>query len=127
MTPKESHMPDEYSASEFGRAVERIELDIREIKTDVKQQGQNFVTRLEFDAWRQGIGREVGDLKAATSSVQDAVTTGLNALRAEWATDFAALRTEVRSSTPQWWVIAALGVSALGLVITILLALNNGG
>jgi uncharacterized protein YhaN len=114
-TPKESHMPDEYSASELGRAVERIELDIREIKTDVKQQAAIYVTRGEYEAWRQGIDREVRDIKTSLAD-------GLTAIRGDLKTQASAMQQQ----TPQWWVIAALIVSALGVGITLILALAKG-
>lgn len=99
-------MTDPYSPAELGRAVERIELDIREIKADIKGQQAVYVTRGEYEAWRQGIDREVRDIKAALSD-------GLNGIRAD-----------LKSSTPQWWVIAALGCSALALVVTIIIAIG---
>ena len=98
-------MTDEpWSASELGRTVERIELDIREIKTDVKHQSAVYVTRGEYEAWRTGIDREVRDIKTA-------LTDGL-----------AGIRADLKSSTPQWWVMAALGCSILSVIVGIIVA-----
>lgn len=97
-----------WQPAEIVRAVERIELDIREIKTDVKQQGAVYVTRGEFEAWRQGIDREVRDIKVALS---DGIT---------------GIRADLKHQTPQWWVIAALGCSVLSLVVGVVLAINAG-
>ena len=104
-----------WSASELGRAVERIELDCREIKTDLKQQAAVFVTRGEYEAWRQGIDREVRDIKTMVTSLGDQLDGGLKSIR-----------DEIRNSSPQWWVIAALGVSGVGVLITLVLALAKG-
>lgn len=98
-----------WSPGELGRAVERIELDIREIKSDVKNQSAVYVTRGEFEAWRTGNDREVRDIKQALAD-------GLTAIRAD-----------LKHQSPQWWVIAALGVSGVGLVVTILVAVTNAG
>jgi len=95
-------MPDPYSPAELGRAVERIELDIREIKNDVKQQDRIYVTRGEYEAWRTGIDREV-------SSIKTALATGIESIR-----------NDLKSSTPQWWVMLALGVSALSLIVGVI-------
>lgn len=117
---------DPYSASELGRAVERIELDIREIKADVKQQAAVYVTRGEYEAWRQGLDREVRDLKSATTSAQEATTAGLAALRSEISADFASLRNEMRNATPQWWVIAGLIVTGVGVLTALVIAISKG-
>lgn len=101
-------MSDPYSPGELGRAVERIELDIREIKTDLKSQGTAFITRGEFEAWRTGIDREVRDMKQS-------IADGL-----------ADIKADLKHSTPQWWVIAALGVAALSFITT-LVGLAIGG
>lgn len=107
-------MPDEWSASELGRAVERIELDCREIKTDLKGQQALYVTRGEHEAWRQGIDREVRDLKAMVTGLGSQIDAGLQSIRAE-----------IRQASPQWWVIAALGVSGLGVLISVIVAITG--
>ena len=106
---------NDWSASELGRAVERIELDCREIKTDLKGQQALYVTRGEHEAWRQGIDREVRDIKALATGLSQQLDAGLTSIR-----------TEIRNSTPQWWVIAALIVSGLGVAVTLILALAKG-
>lgn len=96
-----------YTPPELGRAVERIELDIREIKQDVKAQGAVYITRGEYEAWRVGMDREVRDIKTA-------LTNGLHDIR-----------TDLKSSTPQWWVMLALGISALSALVAIFLAVTS--
>ncbi|WP_183092898.1 hypothetical protein [Nocardioides stalactiti] len=107
-------MSEPYSPPELGRAVERIELDIREIKNDVKSQSTVFVTRGEFEAWRLSNDREVRDIKAALAE-------GLAAMR----TDLGGIRQDLKNSSPQWWVIAALGCSGVGLMVSLIIAVTG--
>lgn len=119
-------MTEPMSQGELGRAVERIELDIREIKTDVKQQAAVYVTRGEFEAWKQGVDREVRDTKGAATTAQQALTTAVTGLRAEFASGLDGIRADIKHQTPQWWVIGALGCSVLSLIVGVVLAIANG-
>lgn len=99
-------MPDSWTPPELGRAVERIELDVREIKTDIRQQGQQYVTRSEFETWRVSNDRELRDIKSGQTTNAE-----------ENRTAFAELRAELKSSSPPWWQIATGGIGAVTLIV----------
>lgn len=51
-------MTDDYTTAEIVRSLRRIEGKVDNL-------GSHYVPRGEFEAWREGIGREIGELKAA--------------------------------------------------------------
>lgn len=51
-------MTDDYTTAEIVRSLRRIEGKVDNL-------GSHYVERGEFEAWREGIGREIGELKSA--------------------------------------------------------------
>jgi len=68
--------------------------DLASMRAEMKERDVTYVARPEFEAWRTGIGREIGDIKA----------------------------TAARARAP-WWSVAAVAVAASSLLVTIVPAL----
>lgn len=96
-------MTDTPTPPELGRAVARIELDLREIKVDLKNQGQNYVARGEFEAWRTAIDREVKGIK---DSIDKAIT-------------------ELKAARPAWWQVAPIITSVIAVVVVVFPSLTK--
>lgn len=91
-------MTDAPTPPELGRAIERIELDTREIKQDLKEQSKNYVTRGEFEAWRTGLDREVVGIK-------DSLKDGLTEIKKSIG--------EIKSARPSWLQVTPIIISAI--------------
>jgi hypothetical protein len=86
--------PDEDSVTlgEVGRAVVRIEQDLREVKGDVKAMPGQFVLRSEYDARNESVDAGLGDIKQALERRSAALPTWLAAIAAGAAALAAYLR-----------------------------------
>ena len=63
--------------------------DFDRLRLELRERDHTFVSRAEFEAWRTGIGRELGDIKA-------------NAAR----------------RTAPWWSVATVLVAVAALLVT---------
>lgn len=61
---------DEYTQAEIVRSLKRIELDVSEVKAEVRQQAIGYVARAEFVTYKDAIGREIADLKVSAASAR---------------------------------------------------------
>lgn len=89
--------PPTDDASTLAVVVARIDdlrTDVASLRAEIKDRDVTYVSRAEFEAWRTGIGREIGDIKASAA----------------------------RSRAP-WWSVAAVAVAASSLLVTIVPAL----
>lgn len=90
--------PEDFSTGEVGRALQRIEGDLREVKTDIKGMGLVYVTRAEYDVREQAIDRELKGVRAALDK-------GIE---------------ELKAARPMWWQVAPFLVAAMSLAIVLI-------
>jgi hypothetical protein len=62
---------DEYSNAELSRAVQRIEADVHEIKTDVKAQAAIYATKEYVAEVKDSLGREIRDIRVDQQRMED--------------------------------------------------------
>lgn len=74
--------------------IDDLRADVASMRSEMKERDTTYVSRPEFEAWRTGIGREIGDIKASAA----------------------------RARAP-WWSVAAVAVAASSLLVTIVPAL----
>ncbi len=79
------------------------------MRTEVQTAQAGYVIRAEFEAWRTGIGREIGDIKASI-------------VRVETAVDNAQRSAEARR--PSWPAVLAACVAVASTALTIVLNLR---
>lgn len=91
-------MPDQMTQGELGRAIGRIEEDVREVKRDLKSQQQQYVTRSEYETRMTALDRELVGLRSSVSA------------------GFAEVKADLKNSRPSWWVVAALLISSAAVV-----------
>lgn len=87
---------EEYTQAEIVRSLKRIEQDVSEVKTEVRQQVAGYVARAEFDTYKAGIGREVAEL-----------------------------RTTIAASKVSWPQVATVVVSIATLAVTLMVLLGR--
>lgn len=62
-------MPEpDYTNAEVVRSLQRIEKDVSEVKAEMRQQIAGYVPRGEFDTWKAGIGREIGEIRTSMTA-----------------------------------------------------------
>lgn len=92
-------MPEEdYTPAEVVRSLKRIEADLAEVKSEVRQQAAGYIARAEYETWKAAIGREVNDIK-----------TNLTAARTPWP------------------VVGGFALSALMGIVTLIVLLSDRG
>lgn len=57
--------PNSYSVPEIARLLRDLKEQLGEVREQVAALGGQFVSRVEFEAWRTAYDREIRDLKAA--------------------------------------------------------------
>lgn len=72
--------------------------DIAGLRTDLHTRDQALVTRVEFEAWKTGLDREIRDMRAAAQTA----------------------KSEVDSRRAPWWTWAGFIVAVLALAVTVL-------
>ena len=72
--------------------------DIAGLRSDLHSRDQALVTRVEFEAWKTGLDRELRDMKTAAESA----------------------RKEADDRRAPWWTWAAFILSALTLAVVVL-------
>ena len=80
-----------------------LRTDVAALRQDLKEQSATYLPRTEFEAWRTGIGREIGDMKAAISS---------------------ALKEQASSRAP-WWQYLFVTAAVITLAITLIDKIAN--
>lgn len=75
---------DEYSNAELSRAVQRIEADVHEIKTDVKAQAAVYATKEYVSEVKDGLGREIRDLRVDQQRMEDSQRRLEESKRVPW-------------------------------------------
>jgi len=89
--------PDEdWTLGEVGRALVRVEADLREVKGDMKKLGQIYVTRVEHEQTRNEIREDIKDIKNS-----------------------------IAASRAPWWQVSSLVVGAAGLAISLVVLLSR--
>ncbi|WP_293782621.1 hypothetical protein [uncultured Aeromicrobium sp.] len=87
-----------YTVAEVVRSLKRVEAGLAEVRTDLRSQAAGYVTRAEFQVWRDGIGRELREIK---SDVQE-------------------VRAEAKARQMPWTAVGALAISALTFVVLLI-------
>jgi len=103
MTPG-AHTTDDPTLAVVVARLEDLRSDVAGLRHEVTAQQAGYLARTEFEAWRTGIGREIGDIKASVVRVE---------------TDVAAARASADSRRPAWPAV----VAAVGAVIAATIAL----
>lgn len=78
--------------------------DFAQLREELKERDAHYLPRAEFEAWRTGIGREIGDIKATVASAQAAA----------------------ESKRAPWWAVAAVLIAAIGALVTVVPILAQG-
>lgn len=89
---------EDYTPAEVVRSLKRIEADLAEVKTEVRQQAGGYIARAEYETWKAAIGREVSEVK-----------TNINASRTPWP------------------VVGGFALSALMGIVTLIVLLSDKG
>lgn len=84
--------------------LEDLRKDFQQLRDELKERDAHYLPRTEFEAWRTGIGREIGDIKATVA---------------------AAAATAENKRAP-WWAIAAVMIAAIGAAVTVIPVLAQG-
>ena len=71
MTPPHTATDDPTLAVVVAR-LEDLRNDVAAMRTEVQTAQAGYVIRAEFEAWRTGIGREIGDIKASVARIEQA-------------------------------------------------------
>lgn len=69
--------PEDWSNGEIVRTLNRIEEDVKSLRTDVTGLVAGFLPRAEFDVWAKSRDREIADLKAARAPWWSWATVGI--------------------------------------------------
>lgn len=99
------HMSDEPTIGEIGRAVLRVEGDVRDLRAEVKQQTATYVTRAEYAERNRAIDRETVAIR------EEGRTT-----RAELQAGFA----ELKAQRAPWWVLLSSGLALLSMLFLVI-------
>ena len=86
MTPPHTATDDPTLAVVVAR-LDDLRSDVASLRTEVQTAQAGYVIRAEFEAWRTGIGRELGDIKASVARVESGVATAQQSAdqrRAPW-------------------------------------------
>ena len=94
----------EMTMGEVARSLARIESGQAQLGAEVARLTAGFVSQGEYAAWRDGLGREVRDLKV----------------------DMTALEARVDARRAPWWSVAAVLVAATALLAQVIPALAGG-
>ena len=95
LTPAES---EGFTMGEAGRALVRIEGDVREVKAEIKTMSGTYVTRAEYDVREQSLNREITGIRAALDS-------GI---------------ADLKSQRPMWWQVAPFIIAAMSLTVVLI-------
>ena len=77
----------EMTMGEVARALARIEVGQAELRQDLGRLSRGFVSRGEYDAWRDGISREIRHVKDEVADAKTAAAADIadiNARRSPW-------------------------------------------
>lgn len=87
MTPPNTPKTDDPTLAVVVARLDDLRSDVASLRTEVQTAQAGYVIRAEFEAWRTGIGREIGDVKASVARVEGAVKSAQQAAdqrRAPW-------------------------------------------
>lgn len=72
MTPSRPLQTDDPTLAVVVSRLDDLRSDVASLRTEVQTAQAGYVIRAEFEAWRTGIGREIGDIKASVARIEQA-------------------------------------------------------
>lgn len=72
MTPSRPLQTDDPTLAVVVSRLDDLRADVASLRTEVQTAQAGYVIRAEFEAWRTGIGREIGDIKASVARIEQA-------------------------------------------------------
>lgn len=72
MTPSRPLQTDDPTLAVVVSRLDDLRADVASLRTEVQTAQAGYVIRAEFEAWRTGIGRELGDIKGAVARIEQA-------------------------------------------------------
>ena len=70
MTPPHNLHTDDPTLAVVVSRLDDLRADVASLRTEVQTAQAGYVIRAEFEAWRTGIGREIGDIKASVARIE---------------------------------------------------------
>lgn len=72
MAPPNTPKTDDPTLAVVVARLDDLRSDVASLRTEVQTAQAGYVIRAEFEAWRTGIGREIGDIKASVARIEQA-------------------------------------------------------
>lgn len=98
MTPPKTPPTDDPTLAVVVARLDDLRSDVASLRTEVQTAQAGYVIRAEFEAWRTGIGREIGDIKSSIVRVEGLVVD--------------AQKSADQRRAP-WWAVAGVAISLI--------------